>query len=44
MAGERVHVPGRTEISAVCSDPAYRRYSLGFRLRLRTNIVIAVQP
>ncbi|WP_329066756.1 GNAT family N-acetyltransferase [Amycolatopsis sp. NBC_01480] len=81
MAGERLHAPGWTEISAVCSDPAYRGHGLGtrlllavaagirdrgetpflhvlesnvdavrlyerlgFRLRLRTNIVIAAQP
>ncbi|MGX7673727.1 GNAT family N-acetyltransferase [Plantactinospora sp. DSM 117369] len=32
MAGERLHPPGWTEISAVCTDPAYRRLGLGSRL------------
>ena len=29
MAGERLHPPGWTEISAVCTDPAFRRQGLG---------------
>lgn len=32
MAGERLRVPGWTEISAVCTDPAYRGQGLGTRL------------
>ncbi|HWG24811.1 GNAT family N-acetyltransferase [Actinospica sp.] len=32
MAGERMHPPGWTEISAVCTDPAYRGQGLGGRL------------
>ena len=32
MAGERLHPPGWTEISAVCTDPAYRGQGLATRL------------
>ncbi len=32
MAGERLHPEGWTEISAVCTDPAYRRQGLAGRL------------
>jgi ribosomal protein S18 acetylase RimI-like enzyme len=32
MAGERLHPPGWTEISAVCTDAAYRGEGLGTRL------------
>lgn len=32
MAGERMHPPGFTEISAVCTDPAYRGQGLARRL------------
>ncbi|SNQ49596.1 putative acetyltransferase (Partial) [Frankia canadensis] len=32
MAGERMHPPGWTEISAVCTDPAHRGEGLGTRL------------
>jgi ribosomal protein S18 acetylase RimI-like enzyme len=32
MAGERLHPPGWTEISAVCTDEAYRGQGLGSRL------------
>ncbi|GAA3389649.1 GNAT family N-acetyltransferase [Cryptosporangium minutisporangium] len=32
MAGERMHPPGHTEISAVCTDPAYRGHGLAARL------------
>lgn len=32
MAGERMHPPGHTEISAVCTDPAHRGQGLGARL------------
>lgn len=32
MAGERMHPPGWTEISAVCTDPAYRGQGLAGRL------------
>ncbi|GAA0584202.1 GNAT family N-acetyltransferase [Streptomyces crystallinus] len=34
MAGERLHPPGWTEISAVCTDDAYRGQGLGTRLIL----------
>jgi ribosomal protein S18 acetylase RimI-like enzyme len=34
MAGERLHPPGWTEISAVCTDGAYRDRGLGTRLVL----------
>jgi ribosomal protein S18 acetylase RimI-like enzyme len=32
MAGERMHPPGWTEVSAVCTDPAYRGQGLATRL------------
>nr|WP_198423905.1 GNAT family N-acetyltransferase [Microlunatus antarcticus] len=32
LAGERLHPTGWTEISAVCTDPAYRRRGLASRL------------
>lgn len=32
MAGERLHPPGWVEISAVCTDPAFRRRGLATRL------------
>lgn len=32
MAGERLHPPGWTEISAVCTDPDFRGQGLGTRL------------
>jgi predicted GNAT family acetyltransferase len=32
MAGERLHPPGFTEISAVCTDPDFRGQGLGTRL------------
>ncbi|WP_055489362.1 GNAT family N-acetyltransferase [Streptomyces sp. TP-A0356] len=34
MAGERLHPPGWTEISAVCTDPAFRGQGLATRLIL----------
>jgi ribosomal protein S18 acetylase RimI-like enzyme len=34
MAGERLHPPGWTEISAVCTDPEYRGQGLASRLVL----------
>jgi ribosomal protein S18 acetylase RimI-like enzyme len=34
MAGDRLHPPGWTEISAVCTDPAYRGEGLASRLVL----------
>jgi GNAT superfamily N-acetyltransferase len=34
MAGERLHPPGWTEISAVCTDPEFRGQGLGTRLVL----------
>jgi ribosomal protein S18 acetylase RimI-like enzyme len=35
MAGERLRVPGATEISAVCTDPAYQRRGLAAALVTR---------
>lgn len=32
MAGERLHPPGFVEVSAVCTDPAYRKQGLASRL------------
>jgi predicted GNAT family acetyltransferase len=32
MAGERLHPPGWTEISAVCTDPAHHGQGLASRL------------
>ena len=32
MAGERLHPPGWTEISAVCTDPDFRGQGLGTRI------------
>jgi ribosomal protein S18 acetylase RimI-like enzyme len=32
MAGERLHPPGWTEISAVCTEPGYRGHGLATRL------------
>jgi ribosomal protein S18 acetylase RimI-like enzyme len=34
MAGERLHPPGWTEISAVCTDPAWRGHGLASQLVL----------
>jgi predicted GNAT family acetyltransferase len=34
MAGERFRMPGWTEVSAVCTDPAFRGKGLGARLTL----------
>ncbi|MGX6608376.1 GNAT family N-acetyltransferase, partial [Micromonosporaceae bacterium Da 78-11] len=34
MAGERLRVPGWTEVSAVCTDPDFRGRGLGARLTL----------
>jgi ribosomal protein S18 acetylase RimI-like enzyme len=34
MAGQRLRVPGFTEVSAVCTDPAYRGRGLAARLSL----------
>ncbi len=34
MAGERLRLPGWTEVSAVCTDPAFRGRGLGARLTL----------
>ena len=34
MAGERLRLPGWTEVSAVCTDPAFRGKGLGARLTL----------
>jgi ribosomal protein S18 acetylase RimI-like enzyme len=34
MAGERLHLPGWTEVSAVCTDPEFRGQGLGARLTL----------
>ncbi|MEX5634814.1 GNAT family N-acetyltransferase [Parafrankia sp. FMc2] len=38
MAGERMRFPGRTEISAVCTDPAHRGEGLATRLILATAL------
>jgi ribosomal protein S18 acetylase RimI-like enzyme len=40
MAGERMHPPGWSEISAVCTDPAYRGQSLATRLIRAVGAVI----
>ncbi|OHV47904.1 GNAT family N-acetyltransferase [Pseudofrankia sp. BMG5.36] len=32
MAGERLRIPGMTEVSAVCTDPAYQGHGLATRL------------
>jgi ribosomal protein S18 acetylase RimI-like enzyme len=37
MAGERMHPPGWTEISAVCTDPAFRGQGLAARLVLAVS-------
>jgi predicted GNAT family acetyltransferase len=34
MAGERFHLPGWTEVSAVCTDPGFRGHGLGARLTM----------
>jgi GNAT superfamily N-acetyltransferase len=39
MAGERLHPPGWTEISAVCTDPAFRGEGLATRLVLAVAAV-----
>jgi GNAT superfamily N-acetyltransferase len=41
MAGERMHPAGWTEISAVCTDPAFRGQGLGRRLVSAVGAVIA---
>ncbi|MBT0768798.1 GNAT family N-acetyltransferase [Kineosporia sp. J2-2] len=41
MAGERMHPPGYTEISAVCTDPAFRGRGLAGRLVLAVAQVIS---
>jgi len=40
MAGERLRVEGYTEISAVCTDPAWRGHGFGSRLTLAVAAVI----
>jgi predicted GNAT family acetyltransferase len=41
MTGERMRPPGWTEISAVCTDPAYRGHGLASRLiRAVTAVVV----
>ena len=40
MAGERMQPPGWSEISAVCTDPAYRGQSLATRLIRAVGAVI----
>ena len=37
LAGERLHPPGYTEISAVCTDPAFRGQGLAGRLMKAVN-------
>ncbi|HEX2823421.1 MAG TPA: GNAT family N-acetyltransferase [Streptosporangiaceae bacterium] len=41
MAGERLHPPGWTEISAVCTDEAWR--GLGFASRLMRTLVAGIR-
>ncbi|WP_037906554.1 GNAT family N-acetyltransferase [Actinacidiphila yeochonensis] len=41
MAGERLHPPGWTEISAVCTDPAHR--GRGFASRLVRHVAAGIQ-
>lgn len=41
MAGERMHPPGATEVSAVCTDPAHR--GEGLAARLVASIVNGIQ-
>jgi ribosomal protein S18 acetylase RimI-like enzyme len=41
MAGERMRVPGWTEVSAVCTDPAWRGQGLAGRLTLAVAAGIA---
>lgn len=43
MAGERMRVPGLTEISAVCTDPAWRGQGLAARLTLAVAAGIAAR-
>jgi ribosomal protein S18 acetylase RimI-like enzyme len=43
MAGERMHPPGWTEISAVCTDAAYRGQGLASRLVLAVAAGIAAR-
>jgi len=40
MAGERMHPPGWTEISAVCTDPAFRGHGFGGRLVRAVGAVV----
>ncbi|WP_306319889.1 MULTISPECIES: GNAT family N-acetyltransferase [unclassified Streptomyces] len=40
MAGERLHLPGYTEVSAVCTDPAHRGKGLAGRLVKAVSAVI----
>lgn len=40
MAGERQHPPGWVELSAVCTDPAYRGQRLASRLILAVSAVV----
>jgi ribosomal protein S18 acetylase RimI-like enzyme len=40
MAGERMHLAGFTEVSAVCTDPAYRGH--GFAARLVSAVVAGI--
>ncbi|MHB9755553.1 GNAT family N-acetyltransferase [Streptomyces sp. BYX5S] len=40
MAGERLHLPGYTEVSAVCTDPAQRGQGLAGRLVRAVSAVI----
>jgi GNAT superfamily N-acetyltransferase len=43
MAGERLHPPGWTEISAVCTDEGYRGQGLGGRLMKAVGAEIAAR-
>ncbi|MEU8816992.1 GNAT family N-acetyltransferase [Actinoplanes sp. NPDC048796] len=40
MAGERFQLPGWTEVSAVCTDPAFRGRGLGARLTMAVAAAI----
>ncbi|GAA0497702.1 hypothetical protein Ade02nite_53900 [Paractinoplanes deccanensis] len=40
MAGERFRLPGWTEVSAVCTDPAFRGRGLGARLTMAVAAAI----
>jgi predicted GNAT family acetyltransferase len=43
MAGERLRPPGWAEISAVCTDPAFRGHGLATRLTLAVAAAITAR-